>query len=185
MKRKAKKEPEQPVEQQTLQENQPAAPAYTQNIPDDEIWTFQVEGLPAPKIGKNHHHDRWRKVLVVAVLLVAISLSMFFSVRTVHNDEYEFVQLDSGEYMLDKYANPGGVKEVTLDYVDGDRQNRWFRFVNLPLTAMSSCSPFISGKMYRKLTANPFTAAGRCKIFMLTMQTLTIVILTAFYIQKI
>ena len=122
MKRKAKKETEQPVEQQTLQENQPAAPAYTQNIPDDEIWTFQVEGLPAPKIGKNHHHDRWRKVLVVAVLLVAISLSMFFSVRTVHNDEYEFVQLDSGEYMLDKYANPGGVKEVTLDYVDGDRQ---------------------------------------------------------------
>ena len=156
MKRKGKKEPEKPVEQQTPQENQPAAPAYTQNIPDDEIWTFQVEGLPAPKIGKNHHHARWRKVLVVVVLLVAISLSMFFSVRTVHNDEYEFVQLDSGEYMLDQYANPGDVTEVTLDYVDGDPQKPIVSIREFAFNCDETLTSITIGKNVREIDSKSF-----------------------------
>ena len=107
-----------PPEIQHQEETQ--QPVYTQNIPDDEIWTFQVEGLPKPHIGESHKHEQWKKAIVIVVLIIAISLSMYFSIRTVHNDEYQFDISDNGEYALVRYANPGETTELTIDCAEGD-----------------------------------------------------------------
>ena len=90
-------------------------------IPEDEIWTYQIEGLQAPHIGGNHTHSAAKKIAVVAALLVAISLSIFFSVRAIHKDTYQIKALDDGTYELVKFSNPGDVKEMRIDYVDGDK----------------------------------------------------------------
>lgn len=104
--------------QEAVQEQQ-TAPEYTLDIPEDEIWTYQIDGLQAPHIGQRSDQTRMKKAIVVIVLIIAIGLSIFMSVRAVHNDEYKFKQLDSG-YQLVKYSNPGDETEVTIDFVGAD-----------------------------------------------------------------
>lgn len=106
--------------------NTPAASApvnpneYTQNIPDDEIWTFQIEGLQKPRIEKRVITAR-TKIIVIVTLVIAISLSIYFSVRAVHNDIYKYKAIDDGTYELIKYSNPGDITEVTVDYINGNK----------------------------------------------------------------
>ena len=88
------------------------------NIPEDEIWTYRIEGLQAPRIVDRSVKPRV-KVLIIVFLIFAISLSIFFSIRAVSNDEFKYAQVDSG-YELIKYSNPGQVSEVSVDFVDGD-----------------------------------------------------------------
>ena len=95
------------------------APEYTLDIPENEIWTYQIEGLQAPAIGKSYKQAKVAKAVVIIVILIAISLSIFFSVNALSNDEFKFEETDNG-YELIVYSNPGSVREVTLDYVDGD-----------------------------------------------------------------
>lgn len=102
---------------QNATENQEQANNYTLDIPDDEIWTYQIEGLQAPHINKPFKHAKIKKVIVVIVLLLAIGTSIFLSVRAVHSDEFKYKALEDGTYELVKYSNPGGVTDITIDYV--------------------------------------------------------------------
>ena len=95
------------------------APVETLNIPEDEIWTYRIEGLQEPRIGKSHAHSAGKKIGVVVSLLVAISLSIFFSVQAIRNDTFEYKELETG-WQLTKFSNPGNMTELTIDCVDGD-----------------------------------------------------------------
>ena len=45
------------------------------DIPEDEIWTYQVDGLAAPHINKPYKHYGLKKAIFVLVILIAVSLS--------------------------------------------------------------------------------------------------------------
>lgn len=90
---------------------------YTLDIPDDEIWTYQIEGLQAPHINQPFKNAKRNKIIVVIVLVIAISASMFFSVWAVHSNTYKYKELEDGTYELVKFSNPGDITEVTVDYV--------------------------------------------------------------------
>lgn len=95
--------------------------AFKDSIPEDEIWTYRIEGLQAPHINKPYSNVRFKKILVVVILVVAISTSIFLSVRAVHSDAYNFTPLGDGTYEFVKFSNPGNIKTLAVDYVDGDR----------------------------------------------------------------
>ena len=87
-------------------------------IPAEEIWTYRIEGLQAPRIVDKSVKAK-TKLGIIVFLVIAISLSIFFSIRAVSNEEFDFKELEKG-YEFVKYSNPGGVTEVTVDFVDGD-----------------------------------------------------------------
>ncbi len=88
----------------------------TLDIPEDEIWTYQVEGLAAPHINKPYKNFTLKKVIFTLVILVAVSLSCYFSVRTVQSDNFEYDTVDGG-YVFSKFSNTGYITELTIDYV--------------------------------------------------------------------
>lgn len=90
-------------------------------IPDDEIWTYRIDGLQEPQIGKDHSHSAGKKIVTIVSLLIAISMSIFFSIRAVHTQTYKYKELDDGTYELTKFSNPGDVTTVEIDFVDGDK----------------------------------------------------------------
>lgn len=102
---------------QEAKEEKETAPEYTLDIPDDEIWTYQIEGLQAPHINQPFKNAKRNKIIVVIVLLIAIGCSIFLSVRAVHSDTYKYKDLGDGTYELVKFSNPGDIKDVTIDYV--------------------------------------------------------------------
>ena len=106
--------------EQEAKEMEEQAPEYTLDIPEDEIWTYQIEGLQAPSVGKSYDDALLKKVIVIVVILVAIGLSIFFSVNALKTTEYDYEKVKGG-YELVSYSNPGSVREVTIDYVDGDK----------------------------------------------------------------
>ncbi len=87
------------------------------HIPDDEVWTYQVEGLAAPQIGKTYSHYTLKKILFVVVVLIAISLSIFFSIRTVQQDVLSYEPKENGTYELVKFSNNGSITKMEVDYV--------------------------------------------------------------------
>lgn len=90
---------------------------YTIDIPDDEVWTYQIEGLQAPHINKPYNNAKIKKIAVIFILVVAIGLAMFFSVYAVHSDTYEYKELEDGTYELVKFSNPGDITDILIDYV--------------------------------------------------------------------
>lgn len=88
----------------------------TLDIPDDEIWTYQVEGLAAPQINKPHKNFGLKKAIFIIVILVAISLSIFFSVMALRNETFEYSKIDGG-YEFVKFSNNGYITELDIDYV--------------------------------------------------------------------
>lgn len=86
------------------------------DIPEDEIWTYQVEGLAAPHINKPYKHYGIKKVIFAIVIIIAVSLSMYFSVRTVQKDTFEYEQTQYGN-TLSKFSNTGYITELDIDYV--------------------------------------------------------------------
>ncbi|MBQ7100622.1 MAG: hypothetical protein IJN81_03245, partial [Clostridia bacterium] len=66
------------------------------DIPEDEIWTYKVEGLAAPHINKPYKYYTLKKIVFALVIIVAVSLSMYFSVRTVQKDTFEYKELTNG-----------------------------------------------------------------------------------------
>ena len=50
------------------------------DIPEDEIWTYQIEGLKAPHINQPFTNFTLKKVLFVVGVVLAAGLSIFFSV---------------------------------------------------------------------------------------------------------
>ena len=83
---------------QEAAESQATAGGYTLDIPEDEIWTYQIEGLQKPHINQPFENAKAKKIVVVITLLIAIFAAMFFSVRAVHNDEYKYKELEDGTY---------------------------------------------------------------------------------------
>ena len=90
------------------------------NIPESEIWTYQIEGLQEPHIETGREHSFGKKLAVVLILLVAIGLSIYFSIRAVHQETYKYESLDNGTYELVKFSNPGNMTQLTVDCVDGE-----------------------------------------------------------------
>lgn len=87
------------------------------DIPDDEIWTYRVEGLAAPHINKPYKHYGLKKFIFAITIIIAVSLSCYFSVRTVQSETFEYESLSDGSYMFSKFSNTGFIKEVDIDYV--------------------------------------------------------------------
>ncbi len=95
------------------------------DIPEDEIWTYQVEGLAPPHINKPYTHFTFKKVVFALVIIVAVSLSCYFSVRTVNKETFEYTQIESG-YEFSKFSNTGYITELDIDYystIEYDRNN--------------------------------------------------------------
>ncbi len=95
------------------------------DIPEDEIWTYQVEGLAAPHINKPYKHYGIKKVIFALVIIVAVSISCYFSVRTVQKDTFEYEKTEIG-VELSKFSNTGYMTVLDIDYVSSveyDREN--------------------------------------------------------------
>lgn len=87
------------------------------NIPADEVWTYQIDGLAAPMIGKTYKNFKVKKILLVIAVLLVISLSIAFSVMTLYKETFEFEPLVDGTYELIRFSNTGSVKELDIDFV--------------------------------------------------------------------
>lgn len=86
------------------------------DIPEDEIWTYQVPGLAAPHINKPYKYYNLKKAIFVVSIIVAVSLSIFFSVRALQNETFEYTQIENG-YEFTKFSNTGYLYELDIDYV--------------------------------------------------------------------
>ena len=86
------------------------------DIPEDEIWTYQVPGLAAPHINKPYKYYNLKKAIFVIVILVAVSLSIYFSVMALQNETFEYTQLKNG-YEFSNFSNTGYLTELEIDYV--------------------------------------------------------------------
>lgn len=87
-------------------------------IKEDEIWTYQIEGLQKPRIVDKSVKAK-TKAGIIIFLIIAIFLSIFFSIYALRNDEFEYKEHENG-FEFVKYSNPGTVREVAIDFVDGD-----------------------------------------------------------------
>ena len=96
------------------------------NIPDDKIWSYQVEGLAPPHINKPYKHFGLKKFIFAVVIIIAVSLSCYFSVRTVQKATFEYSETENENYQLDKFSNTGFIYEINIDYattVEYDKNN--------------------------------------------------------------
>lgn len=87
------------------------------DIKEDEIWTYQVEGLAAPHIRKPYKHYTLKKIIFSLVIIVAVSISCYFSVRTVQKETLEYSENPNGTYELTKFSNTGFITELDIDKV--------------------------------------------------------------------
>lgn len=87
------------------------------DIPEDEIYTYQIEGLAAPHINKPYSHYTLKKVIFILVIVVSVSLSMFFSLNILTTDTFNFAEISDGNYQFTKFSNPGYVTELEINYV--------------------------------------------------------------------
>ncbi len=100
------------------------------DIPESEIWTYKVEGLAAPHINKPFKNATAKKIILILVIIVAVSLSMFFSIYSVvQSTGLEFDQNDNGGYTLTRYSDKEKVPlaEIDIDYVftvEDGKQNK-------------------------------------------------------------
>ena len=86
------------------------------DIPEDEIWTYQIEGLAPPKIGVSYDNDKGKKAAFIIFISIAVLLSLYFSVRALLNTgDLEYKEIDSG-YELVQFSNNGLIR--TFDIVD-------------------------------------------------------------------
>lgn len=102
---------------QEAKESQATALEYTLDIPEDQIWDYQIEGLQAPHINKPFDNAKAKKIGIVIILLIAIFTAMWLSVRAVHSDLYKYEQLEDGTYELVRFSNNGEYTDITIDYV--------------------------------------------------------------------
>ncbi len=95
----------------------------TLDIPEEQVWTYQIPGLAAPHIGKPYKNYRLKQIILALVIIVAISLSCYFSIRTVQKDTFEFTDNGNGAYELYKFSNTGFIKELNINYVSELKYN--------------------------------------------------------------
>ncbi|MBQ8178182.1 MAG: leucine-rich repeat domain-containing protein [Clostridia bacterium] len=84
-------------------------------IKDEEVWTYQVPGLAAPRIGKPIKYKLLKQIVLVAIIVIAVMLAIYFSIAAVQKDTFEFATLEQG-VELTKFNNTGYIKELYVDY---------------------------------------------------------------------
>lgn len=98
------------------------------DIPEDEIWTYQIPGLAAPCINKPYKNFLLKKIIFVVSIIVAIALSIYFSILLIANkDAFTYEALGNGNYKLTKFSNTGYITEFDVDYalkVEYDKNNK-------------------------------------------------------------
>ncbi|MBQ3499509.1 MAG: leucine-rich repeat protein [Clostridia bacterium] len=88
------------------------------DIPEDEIWTYQVPGLAAPHINKPYKFFTLKKIIFIVTIVIAVSLSCYFSILAIANkDTYEYETTADNSYRLTKFSNTGEITELQVDYV--------------------------------------------------------------------
>lgn len=95
-------------------------------IPDDEIWTYKIDGLAAPHINKPFTNFAIKKIIFTVLILIAVGLSMFFSVRVVSRTPFEYAEKEDGSVEFVKFNNTGYIKELEIDYaltIETDKDN--------------------------------------------------------------
>ena len=95
-------------------------------IPDDEIWTYKIDGLAAPHINKPFEKFALKKTIFTVLILIAVGLSMYFSVRVVSRTPFEYKSNADGTVEFTKFNNSGYIKELSIDYaitVETDKEN--------------------------------------------------------------
>ena len=102
--------------------DQSAYDSYKDSIPADEIWTYQIEGLQKPLIRKSVDNARVKKIVITIVLVIAVSISIFFSFYILHNDPFKYTALENGTE-LTRFSNPGEIYELRIDNVVSDVQS--------------------------------------------------------------
>ncbi|MBQ6020021.1 MAG: leucine-rich repeat protein [Clostridia bacterium] len=112
--KKTKKASEAPKKERV---NQNAEENVVLDIPEDEIWTYRIEGLAAPHIGKPYKNYALKKAIFILVIVVSVGLSIYFSIRAVSQDTFKYTELENGEYELFKFSNNGKIRDLTIDYV--------------------------------------------------------------------
>ena len=86
------------------------------DIPEDEIWTYQVPGLAAPHINKPYKYYNFKKFIFVIVIVISVSLSILFSVLALQNETFEYEEINGG-IQFSKFSNTGYLYELDIDYV--------------------------------------------------------------------
>lgn len=88
------------------------------DIPEDEIWTYKIDGLAAPKINASYKDKKLAKAMFIVFMVVAIFVSLFFSVRALLNTgDLEYNRLENGSYQLKQFSNNGSIVSFTVDNV--------------------------------------------------------------------
>ena len=86
------------------------------DIPEDEIWTYQIEGLAPPKINQSYKNAKGKKATFIILISIAVLLSLYFSVRALLNTgDLEYKPLDNG-YELVQFSNNGLIKHFNIEY---------------------------------------------------------------------
>ncbi len=94
--------------------------AYKDAIPENEAWTWQIEGLQPPHIGRPYQNAGVKKAVTVLILIVAIALSIFFSFRILHTDPFKYGETETDGAALIRFSNPGEMRSLTVDYAVSD-----------------------------------------------------------------
>ena len=88
------------------------------DIPEDEIWTYKIDGLAAPKINASYKDKKLAKAMFIVFMVVAIFVSLFFSVRALLNTgDLEYNRLENDSYRLKQFSNNGSIVSFTVDNV--------------------------------------------------------------------
>ncbi len=111
------------------------------DIPDDEIWTYKIEGLASPHINKPFKNANAKKIALVLIIIVAVSLSMFFSIYSVvRSTGTEFEANSDGGYTITRYSDKEKVplEEIDIDYVFEVVDGKQVKNTEQPITEIAS-----------------------------------------------
>ncbi len=122
------------------------------DIPEDEIWTYKIEGLAAPHINKKWNHFSLKVAVFVVTIVIAVMLSMYFSFLAVidTNVAFEYKPLSDGTVQFTKFSNNGYIKDLTIDCeaavnkIEGDRNPE----TNFTIDKIENARPITSIREY-------------------------------------
>lgn len=86
------------------------------DIPEDEIWTYKIDGLAEPHINKAWTNFTLKKIIFTVLIVIAVGLSMYFSVRVVSRTPFEYNEIGDGTYEFTKFNNTGYIGHLDIDY---------------------------------------------------------------------
>ncbi len=89
------------------------------DIPEDEIWTYKIDGLAAPHINKPFNKATQKKIALIAIIIISVTISMYFSIMSVvQRGSLEFEEGVNGATLV-RYINVDKepLRELDIDYV--------------------------------------------------------------------